>query len=142
MFLLFTHHLLLSARERFAPLSDEGLREVVATAAKTLETHSKGIVYSHKTSSPKLDLLAGWLVEVLSARENIPTAPTASDSDVRRVLEAIRDAIAEHAAGAAGPTRYLETAEQVLHSSLRDAPAIDLPDDVREEPPPDLIVPP
>jgi len=142
MFLLFAHHLLLSAQPRFAALSDDELRDVIATAAKTLETTAKGILYSHKTSSPHLDALAEWLVGVLSARNEIATAPPASDNDVRHVLEAIRDAVADHARSAKQQIRYLETAQQVLQSSLRGAPPIELHESTSDEPPSDLIVPP
>lgn len=142
MFLLFAHHLLLSAQPRFRALSDEELRDVIATAVKTLETTAKGILYSHKTSSPHLDALAEWLVGALSARDEITTAPPASDSDVRHVLEAIRDAVTDHTRSANPQIRYLETAQQVLQSSLREAPPIELPESMSDEPPPDLIVPP
>ena len=143
MLLLFTHHLMLSARARFASLSDEELQAVIGTALKTLETRTKGIVYSHPSGSPHLDKVAAWLAQVLSERRSIATAPEAKDSDVRAVLEAINEAIRNHAAGG-HQAGYLETAEQVLHSSLGGAPAIELPDDLGtlDEPPSDLIVSP
>ncbi|GMR22618.1 MAG: hypothetical protein BMS9Abin37_0980 [Acidobacteriota bacterium] len=143
MLLLFTHHLMLSARARFAPLSDEELQAVIGTALKTMETRSKGIVYSHPAGTPHLDKVADWLAQVLSERGSIQAAPKASDSDVRTVLEAISQAIRDHAASEphAG---YLETAEQVLQASLGGAPAIELPHSIGaiDEPPPDLIVSP
>ena len=143
MLLLFTHHLMLSARVRFAPLSDEELQAVIGPARKTMDTRAKGIVYTHPVGTPHLDKVADWLARVLSERGSIQTAPEASDSDVSTVLEAISQAIRDHAANKphAG---YLETAEQVLQSSLGGAPAIELPDSIGalDEPPPDLIVSP
>ena len=141
--LLFTHHLMLSARARFASLSDEELRVVIGTALKTMETRAKGIVYNHPSGAPHLDKVADWLAGVLSDRRSIASAPEASDSDVRTVLETISQAIRDHIAGG-HQAGYLETAEQVLHSSLGGAPAIELPDDLGtlDEPPSDLIVSP
>jgi len=143
MLLLFTHHLMLSARTRFAPLSDEELQAVIGTALKTMETRTKGIVYSHLSGSPHVDKVADWLVQVLSERGSIAAAPEAKDSDVRTVLDTISQAIHDHAAGG-HQLGYLQTAEQVLKSSLVDAPAIELPDDLGalDEPPSDLIVSP
>ena len=140
MLLLFTHHLMLSARARFASLSDEELQAVIGAVLKTIETRIKGIVYSHPSGSPHLDRVAEWLAKVLSERRSIATAPEASDSDVRTVLDAISLAIRDHAAGG-HQVRYLETAELVLHSSLGVAPAIELPDAL-DEPRSDLIVSP
>lgn len=143
MLLLFTHHLMLSARARFAPLSDEELQAVIGTALKTMDTRAKGIFYSHPAGTPHLDKLADWLAQVLSGRRSIQTAPEASDSDVRTVLQAMSQAIRDHAASEphAG---YLETAEQVLQSSLGGVAAIELPDSIGalDEPPPGLIVSP
>lgn len=146
MFLLFTHHLMLSSSARFAALSDADLRTVVETTAKTLGTRAKGIVYTHPAGSPHLDKFSAWLAQALSERGNIATAPDVSDRDVTTVLDAMAGAIRDHAdqAAAEPSAGYLHTAEQVLQSSLGGAPAIELPDSVGalEEPPPDLIVPP
>ena len=143
MLLLFTHHLMLSVRARFAALSDEELQAVIGTALKTMDTRAKGIVYSHPSGSPHLDKVADWLARVLSERGSIAAAPEASDSDVRTVLDAINQAIRDHAAGG-HQVGYLETAERVLQSSLGGTPAIELPDElgVLDEPPSDLIVSP
>jgi hypothetical protein len=148
IFLLFTHQLLFSARARFAPLSDTQLQEVLATSMKTLDTQAKGIVYSHKSSSPHLDAHAEWLAKVIAARSQIATAPDVSDRDVRTVLEAIGHAISDHASSPTRPGGYLATAEHVLRSSLGAAPEIEIPKDVGElDPSPpnlssNLIVPP
>lgn len=144
MFLLFTHHLLLSARRRFTALSDAQLEEVISTSAKTLDTHTKGIVYSHKSSSPHLDPLSEWLTRVIAARSKIATAPDVSDSTVVEVLEAIGRAIKDHVARPGKTGGYLVTAEVVLQSSLGDAPKIELPNGIAPlgDSPSDLIVPP
>lgn len=144
VFLLFVHHLMLTARGRFALLSDNELREVVETALKTLETTSKGIVYHHHSSSPHLDPLANWLAEVLSRREAIATAPEASDSDLQTVLQTMIRAIRDHEENPAKHGGYLATAEQVMRSSLGDAPAIELPGNIAglDEGPTNLIVSP
>ena len=143
MLLLFTHHLMLTGPARFARLRDAELQTVIDTALKTMETRAKGIVYSHPAGTPHLDKVADWLARVLSERRSIHAAPEASDSDVRTVLEAISHAIRDHDAREP-QTGYLETAEQVLQSSLGGAPAIELPDTIGavDEPPPDLIVSP
>ena len=59
------------------------------------------------------------------------------------MLDATNQAIRDHAADG-HQVGYLETAEQVLQSSLGGAPAIELPDDLGalDEPPSDLIVSP
>jgi len=59
------------------------------------------------------------------------------------VLDATNQAIRDHAADG-HQVGYLETAEQVLQSSLGGAPAIELPDDrgSLDEPPSDLILSP
>jgi len=148
VFLLFAHHLLLSASARFVSLSDMELQEVLATCLKTLETQAKGIVYSHKSSSPHLDAHAEWLANVIAARSRIATAPDVSDRDVRTVLEAIGHAIRDHASSSTTPRSYLETAEYVLRFSLGAAPEIEIPKDVGEvdpsppSQPSKLIVPP
>jgi hypothetical protein len=143
MLLLFTHHLMLSAPARFARLSDAELQAVIGTALKTMETRAKGIVYNHPAGTPHLDKVAEWLAQVLSERKSIQAAPEASDEDVRTVLAAMSHAIRDH--GASEPhAGYLETAEQVLKSSLGGAPPIELPEAIgaRDEPPPNLIVSP
>jgi len=143
MFVLFIHHLLLSARTRFVAMSDEDLQRVVATTAKTMETRAKGIVYSHPSGTPHLDKAAEWLAQVVSERGNIASAPDVSDRDAATVLESMARAIRDHAATGA-PAGYLETAERVLASSLGGTPPIELPDSVGglDESPSDRIVAP
>ena len=144
LFTLFLHQVLFEASDRFFSLSDEELEDVVRTAAKTLETEAKGIVYAHHTSSPHLDGLALWLVGVANARDEIPGAPPVADHDVRRAFELLAGAIREHAASQTGTHHpsYLEMAKRVLGPALDGAPELVLPEGLDDVPGGDLIVPP
>lgn len=139
---LFVHHLLFSARAGFEALTNGELVEVLETAAKTIETHSKGIVYTHQATSPHLQALADWLLKILMERQQIRGAPEVTDAEALEGLTTMRRAIEEHSAEH-GDTKggYLATAERVLESTLKDAPPLELPEDL-DEPPRDLIVPP
>ena len=141
MFALFVHHVVFSAGARFASLSDNELEDVIRTARKTLETRTKGIVYSHHAQWPGLEKLADWLGKLLSERAQIPSAPKASDADVVKVMETIEQAVEAHAAHGAKRGRYLELAGQVFASSLEAAPPLELPSEI-DEPPSSLIVTP
>ena len=140
VFVLFLHHLLVSRRARFRSVADDDLKGILGAVRKTLETRTKGIVYEHRTDSPHLDVHVSWLASVLAARADLKNIPEVSDRDVREVLEAVELSIADHRARGSG-LDYLDTAEQVLQSSLAGAPPIELPPEL-DEPPPDLIVSP
>jgi len=142
LFALFIHHLILSAGARFASLSDKELEDVLRTARKTLETRTKGIVYSHHAQWPGLERLADWLAKLLSERAQIKSAPEASDADVVHVLQTIERAIEAHAAHGAKHGLYLKLAGQVFASSLEGAPPLDFPSGELDEPPGGLIVTP
>jgi hypothetical protein len=127
-FLFFVHHLILQASARFEALSDVGLLDVLEATVKTLETHSKGIVYQHACGSPEHQPLADWLVRVLTARGQLENVPEVSEGDVIRVLEKMRDAVAAHGQHTLAHRTYLETAARVMGPSLADAPVIELPE--------------
>ena len=141
VFSLFVHHLIFSAGTRFVSLLDDELEDVLRTARKTLETFTKGIVYSHPARSPGLEKLADWLAKLLSERAQIQSAPEASDADVVQVLQTIERAVEVHAAHGAKRGSYLELAGQVFASSLEGAPPLELPSEL-DEPPGGLIVTP
>ncbi len=141
VFSLFVHHLVFSAGARFASLSDDELEDVLRTARKTLETRTKGIVYSHHAQWPGLERLADWLAKLLSERAQIQSAPEASDADVVQVLQTIERAVEAHASQGAKRGGYLELARQVFASSLEGAPPLELPSEL-DEPPSGLIVTP
>ena len=148
VFLLFMHHVLLSARKRFGAVGDAELVEVVSAARKTLDTRQKGILYNHPSSSPHLDRQAAWILEVLTERRRIAAAPEASDTEVLSVLGALEEAIRDHQAPPAKRSGYLDTAESVLRGSLGEAPEIDFAEASGDDDEPDdpgrseLIVPP
>lgn len=138
-FLFFLHHALVTAGAG-APLSDDELDDVLATAEKTFETERKGIVYQHHPESPHLGPVVRWLAQVLRARGDIEVAPPASDEQVSLALGALRRALADHRELRSGE-RYLDRARRVLEKFIADAPPLELPDDLAQ-PASNLIVPP
>ena len=141
IFILFLHKLLLSEESRFFSLSDEELSEVINTSSKTLDTHSKGIVYSHPSSSLHLEKYTKWLVDIIIGRDNIKGAPDASVNDIHQVFKTLNQAISEHSNGNVKRSSYLETAQRVLKSTIGNVPDIEL-SEKPDGPPSQLIVPP
>ena len=126
--LVFLHHLLLQARQNLASdLTDQETHEVVSLLARTFDTLSKGIVYEHKSESPRLQVIIRWTRQILEKRQDIPGTPSASDSEIKEMLETISSALQTYAEQAAGARSYLDTAERVFRSGLAHAPPLDVP---------------
>ncbi len=139
---LFLHHLLFHLLSRSGSLSDVELGEILTTLGKTFRTRAKGVLYTHQSESPHLQVLAEWLARALSERERIPGAPTATDDDIGTVVEKVSDAVTAHAKDNSRMS-YLELAARVFSSSLQDVPELELPVEMGDAPPPSrLIVPP
>jgi len=126
--LVFLHHLLLQARQNLASdLTDQETHEVVSLLARTFNTLSKGIVYEHRSESPRLQVIIRWTRQILEKRQDIPGTPSASDSEIKEMLETISSALQTYAEQAAGARSYLDTAERVFRSGLAHAPPLDVP---------------
>jgi hypothetical protein len=140
--LVFLHHLLLQARQNLAiDLTDQETQEVVALLSRTFATLSKGIVYEHKSESPRLQAVVRWTKQVLEKRQEIPGTPPATDSEIMEMLDTISSAVQTFRDQSATARSYLDTAERVFRSGLVNAPPLEVPG---EEPPPSggLIVEP
>jgi hypothetical protein len=133
-FYLFVHHLLAATPTPLSPLSDLELTDVLKTAAKTLETRAKGVLYSHQTTSPHLQPPVEWLLKLVSARKKIEAAPDVSDGDVLAAIAAIASSVEEHAQQTERD-RYLEMSQRLLSVSFTERPALILPDELAETPP-------
>lgn len=129
-FAIFLHHLVLQTARPLASLPDDELQSVLETAAKTLETRSKGLLYAHPTSSPHLQPLADWLVQVIAERALITVAPEATDTEVGAALAATLAALRDHVEHGSGRERYFELAARVFGESLAQGPRIELPDEL------------
>ena len=126
--LVFLHHLLLQARQNLATdLPDPETQEVVSLLARTFDTLSKGIVYEHKSESPRLQAIVRWTRHILENRKDIPGTPSASDSEIAELLGTISSAIQSYGEQSAGARSYLDTAERVFRSGLAHAPPLDVP---------------
>ncbi len=126
--LVFLHHLLLQARQNMATdLTDHETRDVVSLLARTFDTLSKGIVYEHKSESPRLQAIIRWTRQILERRQEIPGTPGASDAEIKEMLETISSALQTYGEQAPGARSYLETAERVFRSGLAVAPPLDVP---------------
>jgi hypothetical protein len=139
-FYFFLHYLLALSRNPLSELDDRDLAEVAASAASTVETRAKGILYSHPTERLHLQKPAEWLVLLVASREKIPSAPEVSDVEVAVALRALVDGVEEHRREA-GRERYLAKLERLFSKSRAEGPPISLPEGL-DEPPRQLIVSP
>jgi hypothetical protein len=140
-FYLFLHYLLARSKNPLLRLDDSELAEVAGSAAATLETRAKGLLYSHPTERLHLQPAAEWLSRLVVARGRFAEAPEVTDGMAVIALRALADSVGEHARERGGE-RYLAKAERLL---ARDrgagASRVDLPDEL-DEPPQRLIVTP
>lgn len=139
-FYLFLHHLLVSTTNPLSPLTDRELIDVVGTAAKTLETRARGVLYSHQPASVHLQPAVEWLLKVLAARKKIEAAPDVTDGDALVAVTAFVSSVEDHAKETE-KDGYLDRIQQLLSVSFSERPALALPDELNE-PPPRLIVGP
>jgi hypothetical protein len=139
-FYLFFHYLLALTRNPLSGLDDRDLAEVTASAASTLETRAKGVLYSHPTERPHLQNAAEWLVRLVASREKVPSAPEVSDEDAAVALRALVESIEEHQREH-GRERYLSKLERLFSRSRVEGPEPTLPEGL-DEPPSRLIVSP
>ena len=116
-----------------ADLTDRETQEVVELLARTFDTLSKGIVYEHKSESPRLQAIIGWTRQILEKRQEIPGTPPASDSEISQMLGTMTNGIQAFRDQTTTARNYLDTAERVFRSGLADAPPLEVPG---EEPPP------
>jgi hypothetical protein len=140
-FYLFLHFVLAHSKNPLVGLDDSELAEVAGSAAATLETRAKGLLYSHPTDRMHLQSAAEWLSRLVVARGRFAEAPEVADGMTVVALRALAESASEHARERGGE-RYLAKAERLL---ARDrgagAPRVDLPDELNE-PPRRLIVTP
>lgn len=139
-FYLFLHHLLAGTSNPLSALTDGELADVVTTAARTLETRAKGVLYDHQTTSPHLQSGVEWLLKLVSIRKRIEAAPEVSDSDVLAAVAALARSVEEHA-NEPGKDRYVEMIQKLLSIPLAEHAGPVLPDEL-DEPPQHLIVSP
>jgi hypothetical protein len=139
-FCILLHYLLAMAKNPLWGLDDGELREALVSAASTLETRLKGILYSHPTERSYLQPAADWLVRLIGSRRELSEAPPISDAESVAVLRTLAASVEEHVRND-GRERYLSKAERLLSKAGVEAPPLALPGDL-EEPPPRLIVTP
>lgn len=139
-FYLFLHYLLAFARNPLSDLDDEELSEATASAASTLETRVKGVLYSHPTERPHLQNAAEWLVRLVTLRETVPSAPEVSDEEAAVALRALVESVEEHRRDE-GRARYLSKLERLFAKSKSEGPPLTLPEGL-DQPPSRLIVSP
>lgn len=139
-FYLFLHYLLGLTRNPLSGLEDSELAEAATSAASTLETRAKGVLYSHPTEAPHLQRVAEWLVRLVNSREKIPSAPEVSDEEAAASLRALVESVEEHRREQ-GRERYLSKLERLFSKSAAEAPPLTLPEGL-DEPPSRLIVSP
>ncbi len=139
-FYMFLHYLLALSRNPLSGLDDVELSEVLAAAAATLETRTKGVIYTHSPERLHLQGAVEWLVRLATMREQIPGAPTVSDAETVLVLRAFVEAIDEHAKES-GRERYFSKLERIFSKSGGSSTPLTLPEGL-DEPPKQLIVTP
>lgn len=126
--LVFLHHLLLQARSRLASgLTDPEVAEVVSTLSRTFDTLTKGIVYEHKSESPRLQAVIGWVGKMLEKRGEIPEVPRASDAEVLEMLQSVSAAVETFRQASPTTRSYLDTAARVFRTGLERAPTLEVP---------------
>jgi hypothetical protein len=139
-FYMFLHYLLALARNPLSGLDDRELVEVIGSAASTLATRAKGVLYSHPTERPHLQKAAEWLTRLVASREKIPSAPEVSDEEAAVALRALVESVEEHQREQ-GSERYLSKLERLFSKSRTEGSELTLPEGL-DEPPSRLIVSP
>ena len=125
--LVFVHHLLLQARQSLSvDLTDAETSEVISTLSRTFDTLTKGIVYQHKSESPRLQAVISWMGRILERRQHIAEVPRASDAEVLEVLQSIHSAIRGFREQPPSTHNYLDTAARVFRAGLEQAPILDV----------------
>lgn len=126
--LFFVHHVLLSSPAT-ARLGDVDLEDVLTTVRRTLETRTKGLLYTHPPGSAHLEPVVDWLDRVLAEREKIAGVPEASDAELLSMLDVLVRSVGAHRSQGVSGRResYLETAGRLLAESLSQAPPLELP---------------
>jgi hypothetical protein len=139
-FYLFLHFVLALTRNPLQGLDDSELREVAATAASTIETRAKGVLYSHPTERLNLKPSAEWLARLVSLRAKMPEAPAVSDEETAVALRAVVEGVADHIREGASE-RYLSKLERLFRKSGGAEKPLALPEGL-DEPPRSMIVTP
>ena len=137
-FYLFLHYLLALSRNPLSGLDDRELGEVVATAASTLETRARGVLYSHPTERLHLQPASEWLSRLVTSREKIPGAPSVSDEEAVVALRALVEGIEANTQEGVRE-RYLTMVERMISKFWAGGPPPTLPEGL-DEPPKQLIV--
>jgi hypothetical protein len=139
-FFWFLQYVLAHSKSPLSELEDAELAEVAATAASTLETRAKGVLYSHPTERLHLQPAAGWLTRLVLSRKMIPEAPSVADEETVAALRALVESVEDHSREK-GRERYLAKLQRFFARSGAPATPIKLPADL-DEPPQQLIVTP
>ena len=108
LFIFFQRALHSIARAGRVSMDDRTVRESAEALAKTYETASKGIIYTHQASSPPAERLSQELRPLL---DDPPAAggPKAGERDLAEVLRRVeRAAAGAEAALGGGGSAYLE----------------------------------
>ena len=121
LFFLFQGVISRHVPEGFARLNDEDVADAAGTAAATLETAARGVIYEHSAQSPIAQRLARELAGLLE--EMRKHGATVYDSEAALVLRAIEQGARETRKASGGDaTAYLALIARLLHVN-RAAPS-------------------